>query len=127
LQGVAQGRVRYERFWALPATVGGEAVLGVTVRRFGDHTGPRIEDERCAIGPRPVGGKERIKRLPCHALDRDLQIDRRCLGLFIKSDHATASGIGEGAHATAASFAGKCRCRRIAPRYEEIARVAGGL
>src|SRR5262249_26643682 len=98
-----------ERFWALPATVGGEAVLGVTVRRFGDHTGPRIEDERCAIGPRPVGGKERIKRLPCHALDRDFQIDRRCLGLFIKSDHATASEIGEGAHATAASFAGNCQ------------------
>src|SRR5215831_12331326 len=76
-QGVAQGRVRYERFWALPATVGGEAVLGVTVRRFGDHTGPRIEDERCAIGPRPVGGKERIKRLPCHALDRDFRQSSR--------------------------------------------------
>src|SRR5215472_13437780 len=45
-QGVAQGRIRYERFWALLATVGGEAV-GVGERRFGDHTGPRIEDERC--------------------------------------------------------------------------------
>jgi hypothetical protein len=30
--------------------------------------------------------------------------------LLIKSDHATASGIGEGAHAAAASFAGICQC-----------------
>src|SRR5215468_6871584 len=45
-QGIAQGRVRYERFWALLATVGGEAA-GVGERRFGDHTGPRIEDKRC--------------------------------------------------------------------------------
>src|SRR5262245_35482470 len=67
LAGVAQGRVRHERFWALLATVGGEAA-GVAERRFGDHTGPRIEDERCAIGRRPVGGKERITRVQCHAL-----------------------------------------------------------
>jgi len=46
-QDVAQGRVRYERFWALLTTVGGEAVWGVIKRRFGDHTGPRVEDERC--------------------------------------------------------------------------------
>src|SRR5262252_1682282 len=44
--GVAPGRVRYERFWAVLATVGGEAA-GVGERRFGDHTGPGIEDERC--------------------------------------------------------------------------------
>ena len=60
--------------------------LGVVEPRFGDHTGPGIEDKRCAIGRRPVGGKERIKRVPCYALDRDFQIDHRCLGLFIKSD-----------------------------------------
>jgi hypothetical protein len=59
--------VRYERFWALLATVGGEAVCGVVERRFGDHTGPRIEDERCAIWRRLVGGKERIK-----CISRDL-------------------------------------------------------
>ena len=88
----------------------GRGVRGVVERRFGDHTGPRIEDERCAIGRRLVGGKERIKRVPCHALDRDLQIDHRCLGLLIKSDHGTASGIGEGAHAAAASVAGNCQC-----------------
>ena len=87
----------------------GRGGLGVVAeRRFGDHTGPRIEDERCAIGRRPVGGKERIKRTQCHALDRDFQIDHRCLGLLIKSDHA--SGIGEGAHGTAASFVGNCQC-----------------
>ena len=48
-QGVAEGRVRYERFWALLATVGGAAVWGVVERRFGDQTGPRIEDERCWV------------------------------------------------------------------------------
>src|SRR5215467_12084820 len=46
-EDVAQGRIRYERFWALLTTVGGEAVWGVIKRRFGDHTGPRVEDERC--------------------------------------------------------------------------------
>jgi hypothetical protein len=94
------------RYWRLSGARSG----GVVERRFGDHTGPRIEDERCAIRLRLVGGKERIKRVPCHALDRDLQIDHRCLGLFIKSDHAIASGIGEGAHAAAASVAGNCQC-----------------
>src|SRR5215813_12913665 len=39
-QDVAQGRIRYERFWEIMATVGGEAVWGVGERRFGDHTGP---------------------------------------------------------------------------------------
>jgi hypothetical protein len=48
--------------------------------------------------------------LQCHALDRDFPIDHPCLGLLIKSDHATASGIGEGAHAATASFAGNCQC-----------------
>ena len=57
-----------------------------------------------------VRGKERIKRVQCHALDRDFPIDHPCLGLLIKSDHATASGIGEGAHAATASFAGNCQC-----------------
>jgi hypothetical protein len=33
--------------------------------------------------------------------------------LLIESDHATASGIGEGAHAAAASFAGNCQCHAV--------------
>src|SRR5215472_1324633 len=45
--GVAQGRVRYERFWALLATVGGEAV-GVVARRFGDPRGPTGNPPRIA-------------------------------------------------------------------------------
>jgi hypothetical protein len=35
----------------------GRGVCGVVERRFGDHTGPRIEDERCAIGRRLVGAQ----------------------------------------------------------------------
>src|SRR5215468_11276502 len=68
-----------------PRRRSGTRQLGVVERRFGDHTGPRIEDERCAIGRRPVGGKERIKRVQCHALDRDFQIDHRCLGLLTRA------------------------------------------
>ena len=46
------------RYWR-----SGGGSLGVVERRFGDHTGPRIKDERCAIWLRLVGGKERIKRV----------------------------------------------------------------
>src|SRR5262249_55969744 len=108
--GVAQGRVRHERFWALLATVGGEAVWGSSSGVLAITRGPESKMSAALSGRRLVGGKERIKRVPCHALDRDFQIDHRGLGLLIKSDHATASGIGEGAHAAAASFAGNWQC-----------------
>src|SRR6516162_4672247 len=38
--GVAQGRVRQERFWALLATVGGEAVWGSSSRVLAITRGP---------------------------------------------------------------------------------------
>ena len=49
----------------------------------------------------------------CHAPDGDSQIDHRCLGLLIKGNYATASGIGKGAHAAAAPFTDNCRCHDL--------------
>src|SRR5215831_2182372 len=46
--GVAQGRVRHERFWALLATVGGEAVWGSASRVLAITRGP--ESKMSAAG-----------------------------------------------------------------------------
>ena len=86
----------------------GEAVWGSSSGVLAITRGPESKMSAALSGG--DRGKERIKRIQCHALDRDFQIDHRCLGLLIKSDHATASAIGEGAHAAAASFAGNCQC-----------------
>ena len=108
-QGVAQGRVRYERFWALLATVGGEAVWGsasgvLAITRSpeskmsaalsgGDRSEERNASSRPVPRPRPG--------LP----------DRSSLSRLVHQErYATASGIGEGAHAAAASVAGNCQC-----------------
>src|SRR5215470_1277702 len=88
--GVAQRGVRYERFWALLATVGGEAVWRSSSGVLTITRGPESKMSAALSDGDWSEEKERIKRVPCHALDRDFQIDHCCLGLLIKSDHATA-------------------------------------
>jgi hypothetical protein len=61
---VVPGRVGYERFWALLATVGGEVLGGVGEWRFGDHTGPRIEDEALLERKRAARRAELSSRRP---------------------------------------------------------------
>src|SRR5215469_2365076 len=94
-QGIAQGRVRYERFWALLATVGGEAVWGSSSGVLAITRGPESKMSAALSG----GERSEARNASCASsatpsigTSRSI-IVVSALGLLIKSDHATASGI----------------------------------
>jgi hypothetical protein len=55
----------------------GEAVWGSASGVLAITRGPESKMSAALSGRRPVEGKERIKRVKCHTLDRDFQIDHR--------------------------------------------------
>src|SRR5215813_11191951 len=61
-QGVAQGRVRYERFWALLATVGAEAVWGSSSGVLAITRGPESKMSAALSGG--DRGKDQARPVP---------------------------------------------------------------
>ena len=114
------------RFWALLATVGGEAAWGSSSGVLAITRGSESKMSAALSGG--DRGKERIKRIQCHALDRDFQIDHRCLGLLITSDHAhrgsakalTLQRLPSRAIANATQEFVKPRCRMVGDAAQHV-------
>ena len=73
-QGVARGRVRHERFWALLATVGGEAVWGSSSGVLAITLGP--ESKMSAAGAQRGSTPSRAQLAPARSLRHGLKVSR---------------------------------------------------